>query len=156
MFACPRFESSAIVKMDLENRAFSAGSRNPEDSDNPRVPSSRGSASATRANRKEHGNFPLAVLMPRCTGTGCATAARRHGRHGIYAIALQKVVGGPRWVSRPTGFQRLRGNYREVHVLSRQNKRNAISTPPYRGRRRLRRDEIFESRERDSYHEYLI
>lgn len=49
-----------------------------------------------------------------------------------YAIALQKVVGGPRWVSRPTGFQRLRGNYLEDHVLSR-NKCNAISPPSYRG-----------------------
>lgn len=29
----------------------------------------------------------------------------------------RKVVGSPRWVSRPTGFQRLRGNYLEDRAL---------------------------------------
>lgn len=107
-------------------------------------------ASVPRANRKEHGNFSLVVLMLRCTGTGCATVAL--STTTVYAIALQKIIGDPRWVSRPIGFQQLRGNYLEDHVLFRQNKCNTISSS-YRGIRSLRRNE---SLKRDSHHEIPI
>lgn len=85
-----RIRSRGIRNRESKSPKLREGRRRgPEDLD------SRGSAiprlaGVPRANRKARGNFPLA---PRCTGTGCATAAR-----SITAAVRHCVAEGRRWV----------------------------------------------------------
>jgi len=62
----------------------------------------RDSSSALAANRKRSNPALADAGAALHAGAGCATAARSE-----QPAMLQKVVDGPRWVSRTTGLQRL-------------------------------------------------